>query len=521
MPLILNTNSPSLNAQRNLNTSANGLSIALQRLASGLRINSAKDDAAGLAISERMTSQVRGQQAAARNANDAISLAQTAEGAMQEMSNILQRCRELSVQAANGTNSRSDRQALEQELTQLLAEFDRISTTTEFNGTKLLDGSFTGQNFQVGANSGEVIGVSIPNLRKDELGYYRLTSSASPIQNSAILGGSSSVTFFNVGYDFWNLNDRTMEINGQVINVPQNTSAGELSNKINAIQDKTNVTANAYTNIGFYADNGLITLRLVAGEDYSKAKTVSFNWDGSDSSVQAAMRAINAVSSQTGVVAEDFLSDQRMPGAGGMFRLASQEGKTLHVMNDSDPSLRITFQDSDWNDFQGPILNGFYYTQGSGGNGVFGTDDMFAVGGITLESSSSIDFVADGYLDVYGDPYGFFQPDDVDQSLVSLSDVSFVSAYSAGQSIKVFDGALQQLSNARAELGAIQSRLETTISNLQTSTENLSASRSRIQDADFAAETAALTRQQILQQAGTAMLAQANQIPQQILTLLK
>jgi len=374
LPLILNTNSPSLNAQRNLSTSANGLSTALQRLSSGLRINSAKDDAAGLAISERMTSQVRGQQVAARNANDAISLAQTAEGAMQEMSNILQRCRELSVQAANGTNSRSDRQALEQELNQLLAEFDRISTTTEFNGTKLLDGSFSGQNFQVGANAGEVLGVSIPNLRKDELGCYCLTSSASSIQNSAILGGSSSVTFFNVNYDFWNLNDRTMEINGQVINVPQNTSAGELSKKINAIQDKTNVTANAYTNIGFWANNGLITLRLVAGEDYSKAKTVSFNWDGSDSSVQAAMRAINAVSSQTGVVAEDFLPDERMPGVGAMFRLASKEGETLHVMNDSDPSLGIVFQDSDWNDFQGPTHNLFYYTQGSGGNGVFGTE---------------------------------------------------------------------------------------------------------------------------------------------------
>lgn len=161
------------------------------------------------------------------------------------------------------------------------------------------------------------------------------------------------------------------------------------------------------------------------------------------------MRAINAVSSQTGVVAEIFLPDERMPGVGAMFRLASQEGETLHVMNDSDPSLRITFQDSDWNDFQ-VQLSMVYYTQGSGGNGVFGTDDMFAVGGITLESSSSIDFVADGYLDVYGDPYGFFQPNDVDQSLVSLSDVSFVSAYSAGRSIKVFDGALQQLSNARA-----------------------------------------------------------------------
>ena len=177
MAATINTNVSSLTAQRNLGTSQASLSTSIQRLSSGLRINSAKDDAAGLAISERFTAQIRGMNQAARNANDGISLAQTAEGAMGEIGNNLQRIRELSVQAANGTNSRSDRQALFAEYSQLLQEFERMSQTANFNGHKLLDGSFTAQTFQVGANAGQTIDVSVPALKASTLGFHRTSSS--------------------------------------------------------------------------------------------------------------------------------------------------------------------------------------------------------------------------------------------------------------------------------------------------------------------------------------------------------
>lgn len=177
MALTISTNVPSLNAQRNLSANQAGLATTMQRLSSGMRVNTAKDDAAGLAISERMLTQVKGMDAAKRNVNDGISLAQVAEGSMQKMTEILQRGRELAVQAANGTNSRSDRQALFAEYSQLLQEFERMSQTANFNGHKLLDGSFTAQTFQVGANAGQTIDVSVPALKANTLGFHSASSS--------------------------------------------------------------------------------------------------------------------------------------------------------------------------------------------------------------------------------------------------------------------------------------------------------------------------------------------------------
>jgi flagellin len=382
MPQIINTNVASLNTQRNLNTSQSMQSLAIQRLSSGLRINSAKDDAAGLAISERMTSQIRGLNQAARNAQDGISLAQTAEGALASVGNNLQRMRELAVQASNGTNAQADRDALNTEFQQLKAEIQRVAEQTRFNGEKLLDGSFTGVSFQVGANAGEVITISsIANAQIAALGgtYTRYTAT---IAASSLTGFGTAIAAGGV------------TING--------TDIGAIA-----------AAANAQERAG----------QLV--------------------------EAINRVSSTTGVGASyDTVT--------GQISLVSTAAVTVGGTTNSA-------------------------TVAGWANGSVGTaTTTTGIGTLTVTSYTN-----------------------------------------AQQAIGQLDAALAAVNTARANLGAVQNRFESTISNLQTTTENLSASRSRIQDADYAEETAKLTRAQILQQAGVAMLAQANALPQNVLALLR
>lgn len=381
MAQVINTNVASLNAQRNLSTSGGSLATSLQRLSSGLRINSAKDDAAGLAISERFTTQIRGLNQAVRNANDGISLAQTAEGALVEVSNNLQRIRELAVQASNGTNSQSDRDALDAEVTQLKAEIQRVAEQTSFNGQELLDGSFTAVSFQVGANAGQTIDISsIANAQIASLGgdLARFTASAS----------ASAVTDFA---DAIAAGDVT--INGE--------SIGAIS-----------AAANSQERVG------------------------------------QVVEAINRISSTTGV--------------GASF----------------DP----------------------------------------IAGQISLTSDAAIVFAGTGatVADI-----GFTGTVGTSTTTAGIAALKVTSFTDAQLTISQIDNALTEVNAARADLGAVQNRFSSTIANLQTTTENLSASRSRIMDTDFAAETANLTRAQILQQAGTAMLAQANALPQNVLSLLQ
>ena len=375
MAAFINTNTASLNAQRNLNTSQSSLTTSLQRLSSGLRINSAKDDAAGLAISERFTTQIRGISQAARNANDGISLSQTAEGAMGEIGNNLQRIRELAVQSRNATNSDSDRQALNAEATQLKSEIDRVAGQTAFNGNKLLNGSFTNQAFQVGANQGETINISgIVNA------------------NSSALGTSKAVT-----------------------------------------SSVTGVTPTA----------GSVAGLTVAG----------FN---------VATTAVTA-------------------DAPGATALASAINTALTT----------------------------------GGN----TDITASVDGtaVKLTSASGADFAVGGTVTNSGLTAGTTTA----ATLTGFAGLDISTVAGADAAMRSMDGALTAINSARANMGAIQNRFSSVVSNLQTTSENLSASRSRIQDTDFAAETASLTRGQILQQAGTAMLAQANSLPNGVLSLLR
>ncbi len=384
---VINTNVMSLNAQRNLTTSQSSLATSLQRLSSGLRINSAKDDAAGLAISERFTTQIRGLNQAARNANDGISLVQTAESALGEVTNNLQRIRELAVQSRNATNSQSDRDALNTEAQQLMSEINRVASQTSFNGVKLLDGSFTNQAFQVGANAGETISVSsIVNANSTSLGSYTRAS----------VTGAAATAFTAV-------------------------TAGDLT------IDGGN--GNGAISVGAIAANASATERAGAVRD-----------------------AVNSVSDQTGVYA------------------VNDTATTVTLVSTSGTGITIA-------------------------HAALGTSSAATTG---LSAGTTATSTATGFA--------------------ALSLASVAGADTAMQSM---DAALDAVNTARASLGSYQRRFESVVSSLQNASESLTASRSRIQDADFAAETANLTRAQILQQAGTAMLAQANSAPQNVLSLLR
>jgi len=303
--VTINTNLPSLAAQRQLGASQLSLTTTMQRLSSGLRVNSAKDDAAGLAISERMNTQVRGMAVASRNANDGISLSQVAEGAMQKLTDILQRSRELAVQAANGTNSSSDRQALDGERAQLLQEFARIASTStsNFNGQKLIDGSFMAQSFQVGANAGEVIGVNLPSLQAPNLGAYGWPLQQSPNTNSyAIARGNDEMVPAG-----------DLMLRDKPIAIERNESMASIAQKINDAGFDPKIYAQASTSALLAINTTLppstppvtVTVKLVAGDDLSKAQSVSFTWDHANPDVASIKQAINADSGQTGVRTED------------------------------------------------------------------------------------------------------------------------------------------------------------------------------------------------------------------------
>jgi flagellin len=379
MPSVINTNLASLNTQRNLNTSQASLSSSIQRLSTGLRINSAKDDAAGLAISERMSSQVRGLNAAARNANDGVSLAQTAEGSLGKIGDMVQRMRELAVQSSNATNSAADRGALQTEVGQLKQEIDRVAQSTNFNGTKLLDGSFTAAKFQVGANASESIDIAtITNAQLAGMGSVTRAST----QNTAAVTDTSA------------------------------TALGDLT--ING------------TDIGVLAAAGTTQER--------QAQLVD---------------AINRISTTTGV------------------------GAAFDAPNNK----------------------------------------------IVLTSSATIT-VAGAAANTA--KVGFAAADSANAAASANMSALDISSYGGAQlAIQQCDAALTQINGARANLGAVQSRFDNAISNIQITSENATSAKSRITDTDFAAETANLTRSQILQQAGNAMLSQANQLPQQVLSLLR
>jgi len=475
MAQIINTNISSLTAQRNSNRTQNELSTAIARLSSGLRINSAKDDAAGLSIADRMTAQIRGINQAARNANDGISLAQVAEGALGSVTGNLQRMRELAVQSANSTNSASDRRALQEEVAQLATEIDRVATQTQFNGLNLLDGSFTAQQFQVGANAGQTITIaSIASARASVLGVYQgfnvVNQSIGTASNTAqaltvSLGGGPAIALGSVAVD----------AKAQAAAITNGNIAGMV-----ATANATNVAAGTSTaaatgpGTATYTVNGVAI--SISGTDGAAALA---------SNRANAVAAINAQSAATGVVATDTGSGVSLSAADGRNISLAYAAGTFTGSAAADFGLSATA-------LTGGTLN-LSYTAPSG---VSGSVVFAQTGGL----AASLAIAGTG-------------------TAVSAIDVS--TAAGSNAALSAIDAALQTIDSSRAALGAVQNRFSSTIENLQTAAENLSASRSRIQDADFAAETAALSRAQVLQQAGTAMVAQANALPQLVLQLLK
>lgn len=505
MPQVINTNIASLNAQNSLNKSQNSLQTSLERLSSGLRINSAKDDAAGLAIVDRMTSQIRGLNQAVRNANDGLSVAQVAEGALQESSNIMQRMRELAIQSANDSNSGTDRANIQKEVGQLQSELNRIADTTTFNGKNLLDGSFSAQLFQVGTNANETISVSISSSRATTLGSEQATS----ITNvGGALAAAADVSAGN------NVVAAATTITGPSgagsFTPTADDSAFDIANDINSLTESTTtptgVSATARTTVTldtFTADavSGGLSFTLSAS---NAAGTV-----GSAAVVTATLTSATDLTS----LAQDINDNSASTGISAVL---SADLASIELVQEQGYDINILDADS-----------------GSTNNTAA---DLFDVGGVSLQEDDDLATIGDSIVvggqitlnsaggftvSAAGADATVFTGGAASSALSSVADIDVSSRQGSNDALIVLDTALASVTDDRASLGAIQNRLESTISNLSSISQNVSAARSRVQDADFAAETANLTRSQILQQAGISVLSQANTLPQQVLSLLQ
>jgi flagellin len=505
MAISVITNTSSLNAQRNLTKSSEGLATSMQRLSSGMRINSAKDDAAGLQIANRLTSQINGLGVAQRNANDGISIAQTAEGAMQSSTDILQRMRELALQSANGSNSDADRGALQKEVTALKDELSRIADTTSFGGQQLLDGSYGTKTFQVGANANETIAMSLGNIGADQIGARQLDLNAA---DSAADGGlGQSVGDASLTVPVGNKVAGNLDINGLTpvqITTSTDDSAKDVAQKINNERSATGVSATAQTGVKIdtstLSNAGTLSFSL-------NGTTVSANATATDMSSMAA--AINDKSATTGVSASiDDAGDLLLSDADGndititaVSVNGGTDGGTFEAFaldsSGTQEATGLTLED----DTSADGLAG-----GSSGSGTF-------AGTVTLSSDATFSATSSNALLAANTTT-------TSSTLINVDTVDLSTVSGSQDALAIIDSALAQIDNSRASLGAVQNRFSQTISNLANIQENVSASRSRIQDTDFAVETAQMTKNQILQQAGTSILAQANQLPQAALSLI-
>ncbi|VCU69923.1 Flagellin [Pigmentiphaga humi] len=527
MAQVINTNIASLNAQRNLNGSQSTINTALQRLSTGLRINSAKDDAAGLAISERMSTQINGLNQAVRNANDGISLAQTAEGALSQIGTNLQRIRELAVQSRNATNSSDDRAALQKEVAQLTAEIGRVAKDTGFNGTKLLDGSFTQQAFQVGADQGQTITIDkIANANVDSLGTWKGLATSASVAGATPSGGTTTAPTNGSG----TLTDDALTSNASY--VESTTTAGDYTATFAA----SKITINGVE----------LSIGAVSGSEETGTD------DALASAKEAYITAVGTAINNAGFSGLTVTDD----GAGGLtfansskteFKISGENIVGTHTVGAHQPA-KTTYDATGHGDI---LINGVAIDSvGKTTNTATRLNDLAAAindrtaehnvtatvdNGRLVLSSKTGDFTiaagtgstAANTLLSAGLTDGFDSSASDDTKYVAgetktgFADLDISTVDGADNAILAMDAALKSVNEARANLGAVQNRFGSVVSNLETTSENLSASRSRIRDADFASETASLTRAQILQQAGTAMLAQANSLPNNVLSLLR
>ena len=510
MPLYINTNSSSLGAQRSLTTANNALQTSLQRLSSGQRINSAKDDAAGMGISNRMTTQITGLNQAARNAGDGISLAQVTEGALGEVTKNLQRVRELAVQSANATNSSGDRAVLDQEVQLRFAEIDRIASQTNFNGQKVLDGTFGTSTFQVGANAGETISVNLStSVKSSALG-----------KTSDNVGNTAYSTSYNVGAQGSGVDSQTLAATDMRIAVGSGTAV--------AIQSSANYSgaatgqgaSSAYAKAAAINGSGVGSLTATAdttaaytfasttGAGYSLSINGSTITSASTTALSGADWAtmVNGYTGSTGVTASFDATNSKMT-------LQATDGRDINISQtatnagDTQMGLKAAF------------------ASGSGNN-AGNTQTMLTTAAstaITATDRGSIRLTSSSTITVSGtNPSRIgYASSTLSLGTTTLSSSSVTTLANANSMITSVDAALDQVATLRGQMGAVQSRIEATISSILVNSENLQASRSRILDTDYAAETANLTKAQVMQQASTAILSQANAAPQSVLSLLR
>jgi flagellin len=467
MAISVNTNVTSMKAQNTLNNANSGLKTSMERLSSGLRINSAKDDAAGLQISNRLTSQVNGIGVAMRNANDGISIAQTAEGSMQESTNILQRMRDLSLQSANGSNSTDDRAAMQKEISSLQTELTRISDTTSFGGQKLLDGSYGSQKFQVGSNANETISVSLGSTASNKIGNNAVSGAGTKF-------GVEAATVLTQG----TTGDAGFLVNGKKVAVAAGANAATVADSINASGSGVKAEASVTTTIsGLGAlDDGKLSIVAKDGTTKDTYDLATYKGDTAGLATDLGKAgydvSYNKDTSVISITAKNVAGIEIAATAAGTAKLGGQAAGAANASKTSE----LTLSSSDKVSIVGVAANEIL---GGGTTATAGASKLNAVSAIDIKTASG-----------------------------------------AQNALAVIDAAIGGIDGQRADLGAVQNRMNFTISNLSNIQSNVSDARGRIQDVDFATETAQLTKQQILSQTSSAMLAQANQLPQTALSLL-
>lgn len=523
MPSFINTNTSSLYTQFSLTRNQGALSTAMARLSTGLRINSASDDAAGLAISQRMTAQVNGLSQAARNANDGISLAQTAEGGLSSITDNLQRMRQLAVQASNGSNSGSDLQALQSEVLQIQSEINRVATTTQFNGTNLLDGSFNGVNFQVGANYNQTIAVNMANAQGTATGTNNLIATAEANGTSGngltVFGTAAAVLLDAVATGAGFITNATIGAKNLVVTGPNSATAVTVYTSVAGDTGRTIATAvNAQTNATGVSATAITTAQISA---FTTTGSVNFTL-GNKGSGGGSTAVINATITNTGDLTpllSAINAQSSVTGVSAVFTAGNTNGLTLTNANGDDIAVKLN-STSAGSTFSVRGFDAFTQTVTGGGVTVIGT-----ASGTGATVGAAVEFNSPGAFSVTDTGTALLATaaasTNAVSGLYSINTVNISTSNGAALALNAIDGALSSINSQRASLGAIQNRFNNTINNVNTTTQNLSAARSRIQDTDFASETANLSRAQVLQQAGQAMLAQANQQPQQVLQLLR
>ena len=483
MALTVNTNIASITTQGNLTKASTAQTTSMQRLSSGLRINSAKDDAAGLQISNRLTSQINGLGQAVKNANDGISIAQTAEGAMQASTDILQKMRTLALSSATGSLSADDRKSNNDEYQALTAELNRISETTTFGGQKLLDGSYGTKAIQVGANANETINLTLDNVAANNIGSQQVKSVAITPSATGVDAGTVTVTG-----------------NGQTkdVTVTAGDSAKTIAANLNGAIG--GLTATASTEVQFSVDK-----TAIAGVTAGPAANFELTVGSQKVSFVGVTDTASLADQLKSNAAKLGISVNYDESNGGSLSVKSDTGENL-VFGAGDAAaqagIKVNAKDG----------NGEYAASGT----ALTAADLYVTGAISLDS-------AKGYSLTGGGVTKLFSAAGTAATSVktTIADTDVTDATKAQNALAVIDKAIGSIDSVRSGLGATQNRLQTTVDNLQNIQKNSTAARSTVQDVDFASETAELTKQQTLQQASTAILSQANQLPSSVLKLLQ